>query len=210
MLGFRKCGVYPSNPNAIDCSFSVVNPEASLRQSNTEKPSDHNIDINEKTLPEINDSSNISSKKRSLYQRRFEEGYDLPDEEYTKWLKVNYPESFVEQSNDNDNNGETDSLTLADAFCNVPVASPDAIVDTELKGDQMRKDEVDNAVRYDETATVEEPCNKLKYISKYLVQFVPNAKPKNTETAVRISGARVLTSDKCVTILKEREEKRKQ
>ena len=35
-------------------------------------------------------------------------------------------------------------------------------------------------------------------------------KPKNTETAVRISGARILTSDKCVTILKEREEKQKE
>ena len=49
--------------------------------------------------------------------------------------------------------------------------------------------------------------DKLRYISKYLVQFVPDAKPKSKETAVRISGARVLTSDKCAAILKEREEK---
>ena len=51
--------------------------------------------------------------------------------------------------------------------------------------------------------------NKLRYISKYLVQFVPDAKPGNKETAVRISGARVLTSDKCATIIKECEEKMK-
>ena len=49
--------------------------------------------------------------------------------------------------------------------------------------------------------------DKLRYISKYLVQFVPDAKPKSKETAVRISGARVLTSDKCAAILKEHEEK---
>ena len=123
---------------------------------------------------------------------------------------TNHPESFAEQSNDNDNNGETDSLTLANALCNVPVVSPVAIVDKELKGDQARKDEVDNAVRPDETATVEEPRNKLRYISKYLVQFIPEAKPKNTKTAVRISGARVSTSDKRVAILKECEGKLKQ
>ena len=93
---FRKCGVYPFNPSAIDCSFSVVNPEASPRQSNTKIPSDHNIDINENTPPEINDSSNVSSEKLSLYQRRFEEEYDLPDEEYTKWLKVNHPGGTIQ------------------------------------------------------------------------------------------------------------------
>lgn len=48
--------------------------------------------------------------------------------------------------------------------------------------------------------------DKLRYISKYLVQFVPNAKPKNKEIVVRISGARVLTSDKWVAILIECEE----
>ena len=50
--------------------------------------------------------------------------------------------------------------------------------------------------------------DELRYISKYLVQFVPNAKPKNKEEVVRISGARVLTSDRCAAILKEREEKK--
>ena len=28
--GFRRCGVYPFNPQAIDCSISTENPEASL------------------------------------------------------------------------------------------------------------------------------------------------------------------------------------
>ena len=55
--------------------------------------------------------------------------------------------------------------------------------------------------------TASQQNDKLRYISKYLVQFVPDAKPRNKETTVRISGARVLTSDKCVAILKEREEK---
>ena len=51
--------------------------------------------------------------------------------------------------------------------------------------------------------------NKLRYISKYLVQFVPDAKPQTKGTTVQISGARVLTSEKCATIIQEREEKKR-
>ena len=42
------------------------------------------------------------------------------------------------------------------------------------------------------------------------MKFVPDAKPQTSETSVRILGARVLTSDKCVAIVKERKEKWKQ
>ena len=45
-------------------------------------------------------------------------------------------------------------------------------------------------------------------ISKYLVQFVPNAKPQNKEKPVCISGTRVLTSDTCAALLKEHEKKK--
>ena len=44
------------------------------------------------------------------------------------------------------------------------------------------------------------------YVSKYLVQLFLMLR-QSTKTAVRISGARVLTSDKCVALLKECEEK---
>ena len=57
------------------------------------------------------------------------------------------------------------------------------------------------------SATVESG-GELRYISKYLVQFVPDARPQKKEQAVRISGARVLTSEKCAILLKEREEKK--
>ena len=49
---------------------------------------------------------------------------------------------------------------------------------------------------------------QLRYISKYLVQFVSDSRLEKKEQTVRISGARVLTSDKCAAILKEREEKK--
>ena len=76
-------------------------------------------------------------------------------------------------------------------------------VESELRATLTAADRTENTVveRDDKNATGDQSHN-LKYISKYLVQFVPDAKPQKTETSVRISGARVLTSEKCVSILK--------
>jgi len=73
--------------------------------------------------------------------------------------------------------------------------------------DKAKNSKVDSKQRHNVLGNGEQPHNKLRYISKYLVQFFPDAKPQTSEASVRISGARVLTSDKCVTILKECEEK---
>jgi len=34
IAGFRRCGVFPLNPDAIDCSVSASNPEATLQLQN--------------------------------------------------------------------------------------------------------------------------------------------------------------------------------
>ena len=49
----------------------------------------------------------------------------------------------------------------------------------------------------------------LRYISKYLVQYVPVKQNKVSGTGKRAAGARVLTSDECAQILAEREEKKR-
>ena len=53
-----------------------------------------------------------------------------------------------------------------------------------------------------------EDGGELRYISKYLVQFVPDTRSQKKEQTAHISGAGVLTGDKCAEILKEREEKK--
>jgi len=35
-----------------------------------------------------------------LYACRYDEGFDLPDEQYEAWLRINHPEQF-RQGNDN-------------------------------------------------------------------------------------------------------------
>ena len=373
--GFRRCGVYPLNPDVIDCSISIVNPEASLHEVDEDASSQDNqsddgmsdpqqcnngqssispekaalfqqrfeegydlpdddyvkwlhethpesitnqtasaIENGTSHLQQCNDTqSSISPEKAALFQRRFEEGYDLPDDEYAKWLHETHPESIMSQTasainNDTlgyanqgtqitheklllyekrfkegydfpdeeymkwlhenhpesktecvvrSNNGSDGSpLSIADAFFDLPIASPlsivasDSLMETthdkvsstmlECDDDKLinristtnapqRKDTESTCTgqgsqrlfdsKGDDDVIIPGPNStetktsaaednrendKLRYISK---QFVPHAKPRNKETAVRISGARVLTSDKCAAILKEREEK---
>ena len=73
--GFRKSGIFPFNPDAIDCSVSVDNPEASLQQVN------QTTNDNGKSEQIMEALSSISSEKLLFYQRRLEERYDLPNQD---------------------------------------------------------------------------------------------------------------------------------
>jgi len=48
----------------------------------------------------------------------------------------------------------------------------------------------------------------LKYINKYLVQYVP-VKQKKPSSSSRVTGARILTSEECAQIIFEHEEKKR-
>jgi len=47
--------------------------------------------------------------------------------------------------------------------------------------DKDKNSKVDYEQRHNVTGNGEQPHNKLRYISKYLVQFVPDAKPQTSE-----------------------------
>ena len=80
MGGFRKTGVYPINPGAIDDKMS---PSGAFQQ---QKP------MSEKESSEaITDSILFTAEQQQLYERRFQEGYDLRHPEYEAWLKVTHP-----------------------------------------------------------------------------------------------------------------------
>ena len=98
--GFRRCGVYPLNPDVIDCSISIVNPEASLHEVDEDAGSQDNQSDDGMSDPQQcnNGQSSISPEKAALFQQRFEEGYDLPDDDYVKWLHETHPESIMNQT----------------------------------------------------------------------------------------------------------------
>ena len=96
--GFRRCGVYPLNPDAIDCSVSVVNPEASLQQVHEGADLEGQDDGSSNLLQLDDVQLSLSSEMVARFERRFEEGYDLPDNEYMKWLRHAHPESVLNQT----------------------------------------------------------------------------------------------------------------
>ena len=106
MAGFRRCGVYPLNPDAIDCSISISNPGATL-ESFGGGSSDNSEDEDGE-----NDKDDI--EQHWLFQTRFEEGYDLPDTDYLEWLRVHHPESLPE-----DPLPDNRKYSLADDFSSI-------------------------------------------------------------------------------------------
>ena len=78
MSGFKKCGIHPLNPGEI--SDRQLAPSKAFTPAATT------------TVPPSPDNELFTSEQQSLYKRRFEEGYDLPDPDYLAWLKIVHPE----------------------------------------------------------------------------------------------------------------------
>ena len=75
MSGFRRCGIYPLNPGEIsDCQLAPSKVFTRL-------PSDSNL---------LKSSFTVEQEK--LYQKPFEEGYDMEDSDYSEWLRFNHPD----------------------------------------------------------------------------------------------------------------------
>ena len=123
-----------------------------------------------------------------LYQKQFEEGYDIYDEDYIKQLMVNHP-----------NDVPSEWLTEVSTSSMVPATTTASQSDKSTKCDKI-------ILNY---STVYEALNRPRkrprtydskpggsgdtgnYISKYLHQAV--VVPKQKKKQIRITGARVLT-----------------
>ena len=140
-----------------------------------------------------------------LYQKRFEEGYDIYDEEYVKWLMVNHP-----------NDVPSEWLTEVSTSSMVPANTTASQPDKSTKSDKI-------ILNY---STVYEALNRPRkrsrsygskpggpedtgnYISKYLHQAV--VVPKQKKKQIRITGARVLTSEEAIKIMQEKEDEKQE
>ena len=75
LSGFRKCGIFLINPGAV--SDRQLIPSRALRAGReSEEPT----------------SPPFTPEQDALYERRFQEGYDIP---YAAWLKINHPLSVT-------------------------------------------------------------------------------------------------------------------
>jgi hypothetical protein len=75
MSGFKKCGIYPLNPGEI--SDRQLAPSRAV--------------VHSKSDPQLC-TSQFTPEQIALFQTRYEEGFDLEDSEYAKWLRTYHPE----------------------------------------------------------------------------------------------------------------------
>jgi hypothetical protein len=74
MSGFKKCGIYPLNPGEV--TDRQIAPSTLYSRPVME--------------PEVKPKVKLSSEREMLYRKRYEEGYDLPDEDYLQWIRDNH------------------------------------------------------------------------------------------------------------------------
>ena len=129
--GFHKCGVYPFNPDTINCGISVD----SVDESDKENDDDDEDQQSGYTGSETQHSRATSEKiceqwpaeKIALFQWRYDKGYDLPDEEYMQWLDKTHPNARNTIGNNN--------LSLMDDFSTATPVTVSFQLATEMPHD---------------------------------------------------------------------------
>ena len=75
MSGFRKCGIFPINPGAV--TDRQLAPSKAFQSK----------DKVESTVTESSlDNTLFTQEEQKLYQKRYEEGYNISDPSYVAWL----------------------------------------------------------------------------------------------------------------------------
>ena len=74
---FRKCGVYPLDPEA-------VKPDEESSDEDPEEDGENNGEEQGETM--------FTAEEEIVFKQQFE-GFDIFDERYSAWLKVNHPQS---------------------------------------------------------------------------------------------------------------------
>lgn len=85
MAGFKKCGIYPFNREAITLQKSD--------SSNTEDTSNDGNPDDVSGMCNESQSSFFNAEQHALFTKRFEEGYNIfTDQDYVVWIKLHHPE----------------------------------------------------------------------------------------------------------------------
>jgi hypothetical protein len=138
MAGFRTTGIYPFNPDKLIpktpkkasslCQktglsyipFYSPRPRSARRPLSSDSPIDKSTDsfIPSPVQPDTPHSEipvfNFTSEELTRYQRRKDEGFDLPgDERYQQWLRQfsRHSTPFIEENNDDESNAPVLSHT---------------------------------------------------------------------------------------------------
>ena len=245
--GFSKCGIYPFNRNAIEIldNDTADESEIDLSCSHDDRtpmledfdPSDvyqfqPSDEMNKQSAP----TQSFTEQDILLFQRRCEEGYDLYDPLYQKWLELEHPETSTSHHV---------GSSILNLFPEAPIVNPVEIIDDGNNGENSTRSQreaepsVPNFTTNTEAVkpknTVQPPVSNLpevmfntpcsdslpvtnkesiysnaEHTTTVLSKYISTptiTKPKSSTRA--ITTARVLTSAECLDIIREKETKKK-
>ena len=170
LSGFKKCGIYPINPGEI--SDRLLAPSKGVRPST-----------------QSSSTESFTPEQQVLYQKRYEEGYDIADPGYTEWLKIHHP------SGSQSTTSTTGSIVLSES----PKSSECSIVTHATKSiSSSLPEESDTA----SSVTSPSVCSSL---SDILVLPKPVSRKSSKSKPSINSKAQIITDDAIVEELKEKE-----
>ena len=147
----------------------------------------------------------IDQTTEAKYGRRFEEGYDINDPEYYKWMRYNYPveaETWIKSAIRKEDANDVEKPVSSTGNTEQTPESETTEKSCENPGPLQPKS--------GEHPGPTKPLEQLKHISRFLVQVIQVPKEKDKVTPKLISGGRALTSMECTKFLEEKEaQKRK-
>ena len=87
LSGFKKTGIYPFNPNAVDDRQLAPLNAVSKKKTLSPQPVSEDDPVTSTEPPML-----LSPEKEKLFAMRFEKDYDIQDPKYTARVKINHPE----------------------------------------------------------------------------------------------------------------------
>ena len=136
----------------------------------------------------------FSIEEELRYAIRFEEGYDIPDERYEAWLRINHPPAIGH------NPGVS---TLQTTPSSTPVSPP-------CPSSSQHTPSTSSALDVSHPSTSATPCrlNQVAKTGRSPLSDLLNLPVQSTKPA-KTGKARVLTSSECLRLLLEKEEEKK-
>jgi len=136
--GFRRAGVYPYNPNAIkipDNQPSKPTEQSGAAIAGGAATVDSAATAGSVANVPSSPSPTFTQEQEDLFERRYEEKYDLYDSEYISWLELNHPEAVpTDRYSLITASSAENEMDLLSEFSNVTPTEPVMVIEGSVLG----------------------------------------------------------------------------
>ena len=215
------------SPSNTDGESSDPSSPTDAGSSSTDDTSLSGGDGKSLTTKSCTNGNSVSSDMKELYERRYEEGYDIFDPDYAHWLHQRHPEALVNYfaspmvSNSKASTPQSTPLSDPSGSASSSLTSksnarsllPTPLADITNKHDNCSTPGIQLTTPRSDQSKKSSPQSSSStgsIVSQFLggvpVKTVTPSRPPDSKS----SGARFLTKAECIAILEEKQEKKKE